>query len=93
MARCGPIRFCLVALALAALVFAATTGVIWHNHANSSEANCPICHLNHQPVDHPLSCDRSPNFAPIGSQPEPQDPVPSEGPVVSRVPARAPPTV
>jgi hypothetical protein len=93
MPRYQPIRLFLVAVALAALVFAATAGVVWHNQANSSETNCSICHLNHQPIDHPLSCDRSPHFAPVGAQPELQDPALGQGPVVLRVPARAPPAV
>jgi hypothetical protein len=85
-------RFVVVSLALLALMAAVTLGGVWHHHPNSSEANCSICHLNHQPIVQPLSADRVPCFAPIGTKPEPLEPFFAPTPLVRHVPARAPPT-
>jgi len=85
------VRLTLVSMALFALVFAATLGAVWHSHRNSSDANCSICHLNHQQIGHPLPFDRSPNFSPIGNHTERQEPTFAPSPAVARGPARAPP--
>lgn len=86
------IRLVLVAVAILAVVFATTLGAVWHTHEHTSEANCAICHLNHQPIDSTLSCDCAlPHFTPLGEQPEPQEVAVAQSPVISRVPARAPP--
>jgi hypothetical protein len=85
------VRLTLVSVALFALVFAAMLSAVWHSHGNSSDANCSICHLNHQQIDHPLPFDRSPNFSPIGNRTEQQEPRFAPGLAVARGPARAPP--
>jgi hypothetical protein len=87
-----PLRYLAVPIVLVVLLVAATTlGIAWHQHANSSESNCPICHLNHQPIGQPLESNQAPVLAPLGAQDEPQEPGFVASPVVSRVPARAPP--
>lgn len=86
------LRRLIVPLALVALLLVATTaGAAWHHHANSTETNCPICHLNHQPFDQPLAVDRSSALAPLGPQADPQEPEFPPAPLIRRVPARAPP--
>jgi len=80
-------------VALAALLVAVTLGAVYHHHTASSEANCPICHVTHQPVDQPLSAARSPLLFEVGVQ------EPSLGPTfipaahLLRLPARAPPAL
>jgi len=87
------LRYLAVPVILVALLVAATTmGIVWHNHANSSESNCPICHLNHQPIGQPLESNQAPVLAPLGPQDEPREPEFSPALVTSRVPARAPPS-
>ncbi len=82
-----------VPLVLVVLLVAATTlGMAWHHHANSSESSCPICHLNHQPIEQPLESNQAPVLAPLGAQDEPQEPEFVVSPETSRVPARAPPS-
>ena len=82
----------LVAIALlAAFVLAMTMGSVWHNHAGSSDANCSICHLSHQPVDHSLVSHREPSMAQVDTQTEPEEPGSTLGLVAPRLPARAPP--
>jgi hypothetical protein len=92
--RRKPIRFALIAVAILAVVFAATLGAVWHTHVHTSEANCPIRHLNHQPIDSALTFSPAlPNFAPVGAQPEAQEVFAAQNPLMARVPARAPPAV
>jgi hypothetical protein len=87
-----PTKYLAIAVTLIALLMIATTlGSVFHYHANSSENNCPICHLNHQPVVVALANDRAPALAPVGSGPEPKDNGIVPNRVTSRVPARAPP--
>lgn len=87
------IRRWIVPFALVALLVVATTaGMVWHHHANSNDTNCPICHLNHQPLEQPLAKNCVPAIEPLGLQADPQEPDFSPGPVIRRVPARAPPT-
>lgn len=76
---------------LALLLVAMTLGSVWHHHAGSSDANCQICHLSHQPIERPLAVYRALTWAPVGPGPEPQDARVAPAPVVRRVPARAPP--
>jgi hypothetical protein len=78
---------------LAALVLAITVGSVWHNHDGSSEANCSICHLNHQPVDHSLVSYREPSMTQVGTQAQPEEPDFALGLVAPRLPARAPPSL
>ena len=87
-----PIRFALIALAILAVVFAATLGAIWHTHQHTSEATCAICHLNHQPSNNALSFHPElPDFAPVGTQPQSQETLLAQNPLIARIPARAPP--
>ncbi|MGB8441737.1 MAG: hypothetical protein WCE26_20230 [Candidatus Acidiferrales bacterium] len=78
---------------LASLVLAMTMGTLWHNHAGSSEANCSICHISHQPVDHSVVSYREPCLAQVDTRPEPEEPAFTLGLVAPRLPARAPPSV
>jgi len=86
------IRRVVVPLALVALLLVATTAVtVWHHHTNSTDTNCPICHLNHQPFEEPLTADRVAVLAPLGLQADPRAPNFSPTPLIRQVPARAPP--
>jgi len=88
------IRIVVVSVALLALlVLAITMGGLRHNHASSSDANCPTCHFNHQPMERPLASHYEPPLAPVGSKPEPQEPEFTPSPEAPRLPARAPPSV
>jgi hypothetical protein len=90
--RQKPVRYLLVPIALlAALVLAMTMGSVWHNHASSSDANCSICHLSHQPVDHSLVSHRQPSMAQVDTHADPEEPGFTLGLVAPRLPARAPP--
>jgi hypothetical protein len=94
MHRRGPIRFSLATIALLLmplLVVATTTGSLWHHHVASNEASCPICHLSHSPIAPTLMADSTPDLAPLGKQPDVQEPVDALAPSLPRVPARAPP--
>ncbi|HXN73379.1 MAG TPA: hypothetical protein VN861_12605 [Candidatus Acidoferrales bacterium] len=88
------IRCVLVPVALIVLlVFVTTLGSVWHHHAHSSEANCSICHVNHQPMERPLASDRTPALAQLEFRPEPSEPAFAPSPLAPRLPARAPPAV
>ena len=86
-------RYVLIALTLFGLLFmTATFGGALHHHQNStSENTCPICHLNHQPIERPLASNRLPALAPAGPTPEPFNYEFAPDPMTRRVPARAPP--
>lgn len=95
MRKRGPIRYSLAIIALLLmplLVIATTTGSLWHHHADSNEASCPICHLSHQPIAPTLSAESTPNLAPLGKQPDVPEPADAPAPSLTRVPARAPPS-
>jgi hypothetical protein len=77
---------------LAALVLAMTLGGLWHNHSGSSDANCSICHLNHQPVDNAPVSYREPSLAQVDTRAVPEEPGFTLGLAAPRLPARAPPT-
>jgi hypothetical protein len=87
-------RYVVVPVALLALLLVGMTlgSVVWHHHAGSAEATCPICHLSHQPIDRPLATDHAPTFSLVAPTPEPLDEGLATSPFVRRVPARAPPT-
>jgi len=88
------IRCLLVSVALIVLlVFVTTLGSVWHHHADSSEANCSICHVNHQPMERTLSSDRTPALAQLEFRPELSEPAFTPAPLAPRLPARAPPAV
>jgi len=85
-------RLLIVPVALLALLLVGTTlGAAWHHHTGSSDATCQICHVTHQPIERPLAADRTPAFAVLGATPEPSDAEIAPTPVISRIPARAPP--
>jgi hypothetical protein len=79
-------------LLLALLVFAMTLGTVIHSHAGTSESNCSICHLNHQPIDQPFVADHAPSFAQIGIRTEIAPPADPDFEPAKRLPARAPPS-
>jgi hypothetical protein len=85
------IRQFILFTALIALWVGITAGNVWHHHLSSSDANCPICHLSHQPVDQPLSASRVPVLTPVGMQLELLDYDFVSIPSPHRIPARAPP--
>ncbi|MGB9242173.1 MAG: hypothetical protein WCC03_02390 [Candidatus Acidiferrales bacterium] len=78
-------------MTLVAVLTLATLGCVWHHHASSTDTNCSICHLNHQAMGHPPASDRAPVLAAIGARFDPREPAFVYGPVISRIPARAPP--
>lgn len=86
------IRYLLVPVALLALLLVAMTLGAWHHHAGSSDANCQICHLNHQPIERPLAAHRAPALALLGTAPEAPDTGLASIRIFRRVPARAPPS-
>src|ERR1700693_6118744 len=86
-------RCLLVPAALIALFLTITLGSVWHQHANSSEANCSICHVDHQPMERPLARDRTLALAQLGFQPAALEPVVEPRLLSPRLPARAPPAV
>jgi hypothetical protein len=86
------IRYLAVSVTLVAVLMLATLGCVWHHHATSTDTNCSICHLNHQAMGHLVISDRAPALAPVGTRIDPREPAFVYGPVISRIPARAPPT-
>lgn len=92
MSRKAPIRVLIVTVSIATLlVLTVSMAGICHHHQRSTETNCPICHLNHQPIERPLSSTRIPVLAPIAPSVEPQVSDFAPSPVSPRVPGRAPP--
>jgi hypothetical protein len=87
-----PIRYLLVPATLLALLLStmAVSGFC-HHHSTSSCANCPICHLSHQPMERTLAADRTPTLAPIEIQAQQFEPRFTPSPVIPRLDARAPP--
>jgi hypothetical protein len=67
-------------------------GSVCHRHA-CPDANCSICHLSQQPIDHPQPNYREPLLAQVGVQIEIQEPEFAPSPAAPRLPARAPPAV
>lgn len=87
------IRHLVVPIALSLLLVGMTLVSVCHHHAaDSSETNCCICHLSHQPIDRPLAIDPAPVMAVLAPAPEPRDTGLASAPVIRRLPARAPPT-
>jgi len=88
-----PVQYLVVPVALLALLMLVMVlGSVSHHHAGP-DANCSICHLSHQPIDHPQPIHRAPSLAQVGVQIELQDPGFAPSPVSPRLPARAPPAV
>jgi hypothetical protein len=80
-------------LALLSLLMLATAlGGVWHHHGSSTDTNCSICHLNHQPVERPLASHREPALDLLGLHPDPPEFQLAPDPETLRLPARAPPT-
>jgi hypothetical protein len=94
MRKRQPIRYLIAPVALLLLLLVGMTLVsVYHHHAaDSSEANCSICHLSHQPIDRPLAVDPQPTLALLAAAPEPRDTGLASAPVIHRLPARAPPS-
>lgn len=94
MRRYRPTRYVVASLALLSLLMLATAlGGVWHHHAGSTDANCSICHLNHQPVERPLASHREPALDLLGLRPDPLEFQLAPDPETLRLPARAPPAV
>jgi hypothetical protein len=74
------------------LVVGMTLCNLSHHHAGSTDANCSICHLNHQAIDQPLPADSTPALAEVEGHADPQEPGFTPSPIKPRLPARAPPT-
>src|SRR5579863_4349836 len=88
-----PFRYLAIPVALLALLMLVMVlGSVSHHHAGP-DANCSICHLSHQPIDHPQPNNRAPSLAQVGVQIEVQEPGFAPSPVAPRLPARAPPAV
>jgi hypothetical protein len=83
------IRYLLVPVTL--LLVAMALGGVWHHHARSSDANCQICYLSHQPIERPLATHHAPALALLGPAPEARDAGLAPTLAARRVPARAPP--
>jgi len=82
-----------VPVALSLLLIGMTLVSVCHHHAgDSSEANCCICHLSHQPIDRPLAIDPAPAMALLSPAPELPHTGPASALVTRRLPARAPPS-
>ena len=78
-------------MTLVAVLMLATLGCVWHHHVSSTDANCSVCHLDHQAMGHPLAQDRAPALAFVGTRVDPREPAFIYGPETSSIPARAPP--
>jgi hypothetical protein len=88
-----PARHLAVAVALLALLMLVMVlGSISHHHAGP-DANCSICHLSHQAIEHPQPNHRAPSLAQLGVQIDLPEPGFAPSPVAPRLPARAPPAV
>jgi hypothetical protein len=74
------------------LVFATTLSNVWHHHDSNSENACPICHLNHQPIERPLAGHRLPVLVPVSAHADAFRPSIAPTSDFRRVPARAPPS-
>jgi hypothetical protein len=81
-----------IGLLLCVLLVGMTLGGLWHHHRGAAdEANCSICHLNHQPIDRPTPVNETSAAALLGPTPEPAAPGYAPTPALERIPARAPP--
>src|SRR5271163_5290500 len=88
-----PARYLVVPVALLALLMLVMVlGSVSHHHAGP-DANCSICHLSHQSIDHPQPNHREPSLAQVGVQIELQETEFAPSPAAPRLPARAPPAV
>jgi hypothetical protein len=88
-----PFRYLAVPVALLALLMLVMVlGSVSHHHAGP-DANCSICHLSHQSIDHSQPNHREPSLAQVGVQIELQETEFAPSPVAPRLPARAPPAV
>jgi hypothetical protein len=91
--KCSPVRYLAVPVALLALLMLVMVlGSVSHHHAGP-DANCSICHLSHQSIEHPQPNHREPSLAQVGVQIELQETEFAPWPVAPRLPARAPPAV
>jgi hypothetical protein len=91
MANKNAFRYLAVPVTLVAVLMLATLGCVWHHHATSTDTNCSICHLDHQAMGHLVISERAPALALVGTRIDPGEPALVYGPVISRIPARAPP--
>ena len=85
------IRYWVVPALVMLLLLITTAGVVFHHHANSSDANCPICHINHQSANLKVAAISPTPLIMSGASPDPVEPQFVPAPVAHRLPARAPP--
>src|ERR1700689_4554863 len=91
--KAKPVRYLAVPVALLALLMLIMVlGSVSPHHAGP-DANCSICHLSHQPIDHAQPNHREPSLAQVGVQIELQHLGFAPSLVAPRLPARAPPAV
>jgi hypothetical protein len=72
-------------------VLSLTLSSAFHLHNGTNEATCSICHLNHQAIDHSSVKQNQVSFEIVGVRFDSPDPETGTRPVISRLPARAPP--
>jgi hypothetical protein len=88
MSHQKPFRCLFVPVVLLLLVLGMTFGMVWHHHADSSAAACPICHLIIVPLATGIHVWWVP--VPLGTVPEAIY-MEAIARSVSRLPTRAPP--
>ena len=74
------------------LVLGMTLCNVAHHHEGSSDTNCSICHLSHQPIVQPLLNHCTTTLAQTGVSSELREPGFAPSPLEPRLPARAPPS-
>jgi len=92
MHKAKPSRYLAPVVLLALLLVGMTIGTACHQHTGSSDSNCSICHLGHQPMDRPMAASHSPALVLLAPTSEAREIQLGPSPVFRRVPARAPPT-
>jgi hypothetical protein len=90
------IRRLAVTVALfALLILTFTLGTACHcrdeGSTDSNCSTCSICHLSHQSIEEPLATYRAPLLGVVGEHADAAEPMFVARPVISRLPARAPP--
>ena len=80
-------------LALAALLFGATLGVVCHHHDGFSDVNCPFCHVSHQSAGPSLAGSHAPLLVVLGALEPPLASRSLPAPLFFRLPSRDPPAL
>jgi hypothetical protein len=82
-----------VVMLVAVLVTAPLAASIWHHHTGSSDANCPVCHFNHQPMDRPAESPRFCSILAVTYSSRPAEARYIANRDIRPLPSRAPPAV